>query len=665
MQSGPDETFGDSRTEHDVADGIQDVAEEDEPSNQPRRPPAARIAMVVIVLILTAGLAVLMVSLLGSDTSTGAASPEDALEGIIQAMNDEDALGMASLIDVEEFGLLIDTLEGSDTDVSGLPGGLDLIVTGGDDEPVTAAFAELGDPQSGLVVASLDGVELVLTRADEPPWGVAVFDDQRLAVFSTGEIDPGSEVQLALQPDGDGFTLSASGRINDERFDRVDERVEDAPMEIVFIENEGRWYLSLGYTIANLAVVAGAVDEPDYGAWRSVLQDEDSGADTPSGAVERLFDAAPTLDLEDGALAIDPLETRLLHDFMPLILEATEIDRREALRDGRIEVIALELSEEIEGSTARVFLDRVVLRFTESGGDTAEMELGRDWCYRFEDRLETISGCVEDDIAGLQDEFDQQLAASGLDLEVDLAEALPDHPFVVTSKRDGNWYISPLATLFGYVENVGSLATSAVGQIQTDAGTGVATALAIGESTEVDVGPDGAVAVSVTPALDQFDDVIGADLAFLAVMLTSDAPLEVQHDIENPGADAVRNTVLVDAGEPMVLVGSSENVFLRTRALLLSNESDDETATVKIDVQLMPVEQLGAGDSVSGAIDENGTPWFVAVDGEVAIEGAEIADLAFDRFPWFEIVNPSAGVLGSPFVFVTGEPGTEFTLTGG
>ena len=665
MQSGPDETFGDFQTQDDTEAEIQDPAHGDEQLDQPRRSPAAWVAVVIVFVVLGAGLIVLLVSLLGPDASTGAASPEDALEGIVQAMNDEDALGMASLIDIEEFGLLIDTLEDSDSDISGLPGGLDLIVTGGDDHPVTATFAELGGPRSGLVVASLDGVEFVLTRADEPPWGVAVFDDQTLTVFSTGEIDPGSELRLALRPDGDGFTLSAAGQINDERLDRVDERVEDIPLEIVFIENEGRWYVSLGYTIAHLAVAAGAVDEPDYGAWRSVLENEGSGSDTPAGAVERLFAAAPTLDLEDGVLAIDPLETKLLHDFMSLILEATEKDRREALQDAQLEVIGLELSEQIEGNTARVFLDRVMLRLTESDGDTTDVELDGDWCYRFEDPLETTSGCVEDDIAELQDEFDQQLAETGSDLEIDLAEVLPDRPFVVTSKRDGNWYVSPLATLFEYADDVGSLATDSVGQIQTDAGADVATALAIGESTEIEVEPDGVVAASVTPALEQFDDVIGAELAFLAVTLTSDGPVEVQHDVDDPAAEGVHNTVSLGTDEPLVLVGSSENVLLRTHGLLLRNESDEETAMVAIDVQLMPIEELAVNGSISGSIDENGTPWFVAVDGPVSIEGAEIAELPFDRFPWFEIVNQSERILGAPFVFVTGKAGTEFTLTGG
>ena len=289
-----------------------------------------------------------------------------------------------------------------------------------------------------------------------------------------------------------------NGTINDDPLGRVDARVDNVPAEIVFIEADGRWYFSLAYTIAYLAASANAVDEPDYGAWRQVLESGSAGADSPTGAVERLLDAAPTLDVEDGVLAIDPIEAKLLHDFMPVILDAIGESRDEALSDFDLEVTELELDEEIDGDTAQVFVERFSVRVVDPDLGPTAFDLDGDWCYRFDDAADPASGCLRDDLANVQDDLDRALESNGIDLDIDLRDVLPDRPFISTTRRDGRWYVSPLATLFAYSGNALELASDVAGQLQgelgLDNGFAFVEALPIDESTTVTVDSDGVVA---------------------------------------------------------------------------------------------------------------------------------------------------------------------------
>jgi hypothetical protein len=625
-----------------------------------------RLPIVLVALVVVAGVALLLRSVLGSDSATGAESPEAALDGLIQAIQDEDAIGIASMLDPDEFGLLVDSLDDADTS-PGLPGGLDLTVTAPGGGPVTATFSTLGDSDSGLSVAAVDGVELALERTDGAATAVAIWDDRNVQAFSTAEVDPLSVVRLELSPTGGGFDVVGTGRVNGESLDRFDERVEDVPLELVFIESNGRWYLSLSYTIANLAVSAGAVDEPDYGAWRRVLEDETSGADTPIGVLERLFDAAPTFDIDDAILAIDPIETRLLHDFFPVIRAEIDDELAQAREEGELEITGFELTEEIDGDTANVYLDFVSIRAVDEFGDETLAELDGSWCYRVEDPFETVSGCIEDDIADAQRDLDRQLEGTGISFE--LRDLLPDRPLVVTTRRDGNWYLSPVATLYAYGQSVIDLALDVAEQTQSqlssdDSGAGLAQQLVVGESTDVEVATDASVPLAITPDRDLYLDLFdfGPDIAFVVVTLTSDIAVDVQHTVDSPFDDSVRSTLRLRPDEPVVLVATSEVDFPRTQALLLRNGSAD-SATVTIDVQSMTVKELERGSSLDGTLDENATPWFVLVDGDVSIVGADLSPLEFDRLPWFEVTRPTQQADDQAVIVVTGEPGAEFTLT--
>lgn len=626
---------------------------------------ARYFSIALVLAVLGIGATGLLLSLAGGDNATGGSTPEDAFERLVQAINDEDALGIASLIELEEFGVVGDALDGVDADISGLPGGFDLTLTGLDGKPVSADFAELGGPDSGLVVATLPGAEIAITRTDGSPLGIGIFSEDNVAVFTTAEIDPGSDARLSLRADNTGFDIEATAVLNDEQLGQAEADVDDVPLAIVFIENDGRWYFSPLYTIAHLTVSSGAVDAPDYGAWRQILGSGSAGSDSPSGAVERLLDAFPTLDVEDGALAIDPIEAKLLHDFMPVMLDAIGDSRQEMLTEGTLEITALELSEEIEGHNARVFVDLVSIRF-ESPDENGQLELDGDWCYQIQGvGVDDLNGCLEDNLADAQGQLDQILQSNDVQLDLDLRDLLPERPFVATTQRDGRWYVSPLATVFAYMagtsELAGDLAAQLEGQFEDqvalDTGVALTKQLPLGETTIVSV--DAELPLAITPGRDQFTDLFGGGLAFYAVTITSDTAVDIQHSADRPlGLRHIR----VDPDEPLMLVANSDDSFPRSQALVVHNRGET-TATLSVDVRLLEIAELDPGQSFDGVLDDRGVPVVVVFDDGVSIDGAGLAELDFERFPWFEIGRPSARVDAGAVAFVIGDPGEAFTVT--
>lgn len=625
-----------------------------------------------VVVVVAGGAWVLVSSVLGSSAAAGAESPEQAFDRMMAAMDEEDGLGLISIADLEDFGLVADALDqvAGDELTSGLPGGLDLAVTGLDGGPVVAEFRELGGPDSGLVVAAPDGMRVSLTRTDAAGSGVIVYDRSSVTMYSTAEFDPGSEISATIRPRGSGFEVDAAGEFNGEPI-APDEplRSDDVALEMVFIERNGRWFFSLGYTIAHLAVEAGAVDAPDWGRWRAVLEDDRAGADSPTEAVSRAIGAFPELDLEEAMWVVDPIETKLLHDFLPQILEAIDEPIDDLLGSQTLEIVELELSEEVDGDRADVFLETVVLRSIDEFGDASTLELDGDWCYVVTDSTDTERGCLEDQLAELQDEFEGELADSGFDADIDLRDLLADRPFVRTRLRSGKWYVSPLDTMIAYGEVFGETLEGAAEEFQArfseDGGVLPAETVAFDETRTVTIPAGGAAGLGVEFGSDDFfEDEFGFVFSLAAVTFEADGRVEVQHGLREAFDDRPDNRIRLRAEEPQQVIVLAEPQPPRTPAVVFHNDGEDPVE-VTVTVRAVPYLSVEDGRTEDAVIDEHGTPWFVSVEGTAALSGADAYLVEFDRFPWFELDVSRANEAGdvvSDLVFVAGDPGTEFEV---
>jgi hypothetical protein len=341
----------------------------------------------------------------GSD-SGGAETPEAAVQALFDAIGDEDVLGVMDTVlpgerrslgeplqdIVDELGRL--EILSDDLDLGDVPG-LDLEFT--DLELATDQVAD------GIAVVALTGGtvegEVVL---EELPLGDLLLD-----LGFDGE-----------QPSG---TERASDPVGDD-------------VRIATVEEDGRWYVSLWFTVAEAARTEAGAPAPD-----PAQAIEPSGSESPDDVLDDLLAAASALDLEGVLAMLPPSEARALHVYAPLFLADAQAALDEARGTSGLS-FAIEASEyevDRDGDRATVIPTAFDLRVAADGEEiTASVA---DGCATVEVAGEAEEACAGDPADALADAGLEDLPAlSGLsDLDVG---------FEVV-EEEGRWYLSPTATL--------------------------------------------------------------------------------------------------------------------------------------------------------------------------------------------------------------------------
>jgi hypothetical protein len=365
-------------------------------------------------------------------TEGGAATPQAALEGVLESLSSEDLVGAAEFVEPTERETMIDAgfdvieelirLEVFSED-------LDLRSIGGVDLAFSDLEIDMTEVRPGLAQLFLDGGRVSATvNGAEFPFGPLIterVDAETLAVVESNST-----------------------------------RIEPTDYPIVAVQRDGRWYLSLWYSVAENARIVLDQPLPDRGERPVAI-----GGDSPESAIELFVGAVSGVDLGSMIGMLDPEEAAALYDYAPLFLDdaQSEVDERlaEARRDGwQWEVSDLQLSSESDGRLATVVID--AFAFEASGpGTTVEVvysgDRSRIWFETDGQTVEIVADgdCVTtviDDGFGLQtDEF----CASDL-ADVTGFEALTggvfanlqslSTPGIVVREVDGRWYVSPLRT---------------------------------------------------------------------------------------------------------------------------------------------------------------------------------------------------------------------------
>ena len=101
------------------------------------------------------------------------------------------------------------------------------------------------------------------------------------------------------------------------------------------VRKDGRWYVSLFYSVAEAARGELDVDVPD--ADQAIVPD---GAGSPEEAVDQMIGAVADLDLEGAIATLEPDEFEALQRYAPMFLE-----RRPGRRSTTTDVISLKVSD--------------------------------------------------------------------------------------------------------------------------------------------------------------------------------------------------------------------------------------------------------------------------------------------------------------------------------
>ncbi|HET6811974.1 MAG TPA: hypothetical protein VFH50_13295 [Acidimicrobiales bacterium] len=398
--------------------------------SQPRRRLARGAVMAVPVLLLGAGVAASL-TLAGGSTAS-ASSPDGAVRALLDAAQHGDLLGV------------LGTLEPSERDA------------------LESGISRTADQLERLQVLSQDtdlsNISGINLGFSDIKTSTTYLTPQRAAVTitsgtATSHVDP-SRLPLG------SFTRSVAGSaLAHAKPISSSTGATTGDNAIVAVQENGGWYVSLGYTAAeDLARSAGQSAPPAGTSVPAV------GSATPDDAIRALVHSATDLDLAGVVKLTPPEEMAALHDYAPLFLAKADKAVSDVRSKLSIAVTRLDLADVADGSGAElVTIKGVAFHAT------------------YEQYTVTYDGsCLTVSDAG-NPSNDQHLCPTGSGLDSMLSSLpAPLQPLVndlrgihpqeglVAVQENGQWYFDPVRTVFTDIDNfLGALSLKDMNDIQS------------------------------------------------------------------------------------------------------------------------------------------------------------------------------------------------------
>ena len=363
----------------------------------------------------------------------GADTPEAAVQALVDAVNQEDVLGALDVVLPGER----DTFRGPLVDLVEQLRRLEVL----------GETADLGD------VGGVD-VELVLTnvQVEQVADDIAVVD---LSGTATGSIN------AALLPYGDlVLDRALDGEQPDEAATETTEfgGATGEPVRLATVERDGRWYVSLWYTVAELA-------RQDFGATGTPPVDQAivaDGGDTPEQAMDQFLARVADLDLEGVIASLNPNEFEALQRYAPLFLGDAQQGLDDAVAESGLQLAITDVTYDtkVDGDTATVGIESLSVR-AETFGESIAVDVA-DGCVTFAVDGEEQEICPSGDAAPSADAPPASDAGAPTDSGASVADAAAGVgvPGLTEGLRldrvDDQWYVSP----------VGSVLDSLVGALE-------------------------------------------------------------------------------------------------------------------------------------------------------------------------------------------------------
>ncbi|MEZ5216980.1 MAG: hypothetical protein R2705_11790 [Ilumatobacteraceae bacterium] len=374
-------------------------------------------AMVGAGALLAAG--VFAVSRIAGGSSGGAASPEDAVQAMFDALEQEDALGALDVL---------------------LPGERRTFR-----QPMVDLMSELERLEVVSPDAALDGMSGIDLHFELDDFEVDEVDDDiaDVAVFGTYRVSSDAG-QLPI-----GDFLIEEG-FDGERPDAASTEDGDfGPQGLVVttVEHDGRWYVSLWYSVAEQLRGTSSLPTRD----EAVVP---QGGDSPEEIAAQFIQAMGDLDLELMLASLHPDEFEALQRYAPIFLD----DAQRQLDDAGIQVkiSELELRSSTSGDTGAVGIESFAL---ELSGDGDRVVV--DWdgeCITWEltgSDESSGTGCAAD----AADSFTPDSDTSPEQGAAAFAKALQDTEIIRVATFEGDWYISLVGSARRNGECVGAART--------------------------------------------------------------------------------------------------------------------------------------------------------------------------------------------------------------
>jgi hypothetical protein len=250
------------------------------------------VAFVAAAVLVVAGIVATVILVANRSEASGASSPSEAVEGLVQSLEDNDLLGAVDVLAPWERDFArtqIDRYLDDAKDAGLLDDDADLGDVGGYTLEVDDLQVEPSEVNERIVnVALTGGTARFQSQIDELPLGAKILD------------------QLRRSDDGRA----------PEDVDTTADLAEASLPPLTTIEQDGRWYVSLFYTVAEAARQSADAPVPTVEAAVPAV-----GADSPEAAVDAMIGALETGDVRRMIELTPPDEMGVLHDYAPLFLD--------------------------------------------------------------------------------------------------------------------------------------------------------------------------------------------------------------------------------------------------------------------------------------------------------------------------------------------------------
>lgn len=608
-------------------------------------------------LVLVAGLGFLAFRFFSGGASGGASSPEAAIDQLITSVNERDAVGFVDVFDPDEIDAWIGSFEPAFADFEEIDEdgqstndlsevytsifeSFDYTLTGPNGEDVTYEIEPLGDSET-ISRVRVEGLDFAIETGDAD--SAIIFSDGGVPLAVDVSQFDATRLELRDERGGLAARLFIPGE------PAADEFAQDVHLDLVTVQKDGKWFVSIGYSILELARQNGGFDNfvsPDYGRAFELVESQEGGAESADAVVQEFFDSIGTLDYENMIRLTDPYATPYLHDYQPLIDDSVDDgERRDVARetDIRIDELELEVSE-WEGRTLVTFDD---VNGTSSQGDFFLDT--QNWCITVEDEFSQDRACARDGIGDLLFEAGSTMNAT---------DFIPDETGVIVVERNGRWYLSPLATMGYYMDQIAADAVA----LQEELGGNTSTELANFFVTE------GPIARQGVPGITQ----AASGAAGVALDLSG------YPTAGRPGEEFHVAVARVATDQPGAFVTDLDNELTGEDWVVVYDRADGDrfelpaigvSAEGTLDVELFEVTVTEVGiDGFNGQLGGQGRPQVFTFTDEAAqfdirVQGARAE--AVGRFENQGIVlsGVTDGRLFDPhFAVVTGDPGQTFEI---
>ncbi len=368
----------------------------------------------------------------------GPETPEEAMEAFFEAFANEDLVGMAETLLPSEREAYVDPVLSLTDELERLE------IFGKDVEIDTLGTLEVS--VEGLVVQSTPLAE-----------GFAMVESTSGTLHVVGGIEDVEAARIL------GEWL---GEDPEQASDEVSDLAEE-PLEMVAVQEEGVWYLSLAYSSAEAIRKDADKPLPSFGAGPTPV-----GGATPEAAIENFVNEMVDLDLEGMLTQLDPEEMRALYDYAPLFMTSTQNDIDDLLNEMRAEGVSwgvTDLQLHTDDSRGRTIVLFDGATFGASFGDNEITLVFAGDCVSVRASGEMVGELDESFCEG--DELAADEIAPLADLGLDDIE-FPQLGITVVQRGD-NWYVSSAPTiLFSIVDVLAVLEPADVDTLK-DAGSDI------------------------------------------------------------------------------------------------------------------------------------------------------------------------------------------------